>query len=76
MKRSNVGRCRNLRENQKDAEKKLWAVLRNRQLSGAKFRRQFSIGRYILDFILQNMDLVLKRMVGNIIQMKADRETN
>ena len=24
--------------------------MRNRQLSGAKFRRQFSIGRFILDF--------------------------
>jgi len=24
--------------------------LRNRQLAGAKFRRQFSVGRYILDF--------------------------
>ncbi len=24
--------------------------MRNRQLSGAKFRRQFSIGTYILDF--------------------------
>ena len=50
MKRNNVKRCRNLRKNQTDAEKKLWAVLRNRQLTGAKFRRQFSIGRYILDF--------------------------
>lgn len=50
MKRGNVERCRNLRKNQTDAEKKLWTVLRNRQLGGAKFRRQFSIGRYILDF--------------------------
>jgi very-short-patch-repair endonuclease len=24
--------------------------LRNRQLAGVKFRRQFSVGRYILDF--------------------------
>lgn len=50
MKRDNIERCRNLRENQTDAEKKLWAILRNRQLAGVKFRRQFSIGRYILDF--------------------------
>ncbi len=50
MKRSNIERCRNLRKNQTDVERKLWAILRNRQVSGVKFRRQFSIGRYILDF--------------------------
>ena len=50
MKRNNIKKCRNLRKNQTDAEKKLWAILRNRQVSRTKFRRQFSIGRYILDF--------------------------
>ena len=50
MKRKNIGRCKQLRKNQTDAEKKLWMILRNRQLAGVKFRRQFSIGRYILDF--------------------------
>lgn len=50
MKRSNIERCRNLRRNQTDAEKKLWTILRNRQLAKAKFRRQFSVSRYILDF--------------------------
>ncbi|MBI5183858.1 MAG: endonuclease domain-containing protein [Nitrospinae bacterium] len=50
MRRNNIERCRNLRKNQTDAEKKLWTILRNRQLHGVKFRRQFSIGRYILDF--------------------------
>lgn len=50
MKGNNVNRCRNLRKNQTDAEKKLWAILRNSQLAGAKFRRQFPVGRYILDF--------------------------
>jgi very-short-patch-repair endonuclease len=50
MKRNNVDKCRKLRKNQTDAEKKLWTLLRNRQLDGIKFRRQFSIGSYILDF--------------------------
>jgi very-short-patch-repair endonuclease len=50
MKRKHVERCRNLRKNQTDAERKLWSVLRDRQLSGVKFRRQFSLGGYILDF--------------------------
>jgi len=50
MKRNNIEKCRDLRKNQTDAEKKLWAVLRNGQMAGTKFRRQFSVGRYILDF--------------------------
>ena len=50
MKRNNIDYCRKLRKDQTDAEHKLWSVLRNRQLSGVKFRRQFPIGRYILDF--------------------------
>ncbi|MCJ7508219.1 MAG: endonuclease domain-containing protein [candidate division Zixibacteria bacterium] len=50
MKRKNVERSRNLRKNQTDTERKLWSILRNRQLASVKFRRQFSIGRYILDF--------------------------
>lgn len=50
MKRNNINKCRKLRKNQTDAEKRLWTLLRNRQLDGVKFRRQFSFGRYILDF--------------------------
>jgi very-short-patch-repair endonuclease len=50
MKRKNIGKCKTLRRNQTDAEKKLWAVLRNRNLAGVKFRRQFPVGRYMLDF--------------------------
>ncbi len=44
------GKCRFLRKNQTDAESKLWSLLRNRQLAKVKFRRQFPIDRYILDF--------------------------
>lgn len=50
MKRHNIQKCRNLRKNQTDAENKLWSIVRNRQINGAKFRRQFPISRYILDF--------------------------
>jgi len=50
MKRNNIGTCRTLRRNQTEAEKKLWLILRNRKLAGIKFRRQFPVGRYILDF--------------------------
>ncbi len=50
MKRKNIPKCRTLRQNQTDAEQKLWSMLRDRQLGGIKFRRQFSVGKYILDF--------------------------
>ena len=50
MKRNNIDKARSLRKNQIDAERKLWKILRDRQLAEAKFRRQFPIGRYILDF--------------------------
>jgi very-short-patch-repair endonuclease len=41
---------RELRRNQTEAEKILWAKLRNKQFFGMKFFRQYSIGSYILDF--------------------------
>lgn len=39
-----------LRHNLTPAEAKLWSYLQNSQLEGRKFRRQHSIGNYILDF--------------------------
>ncbi|MES2478102.1 MAG: DUF559 domain-containing protein [Bacteroidota bacterium] len=39
-----------LRSNLTPAEAKLWLCLKNKQLDGKRFRRQFSIGNYILDF--------------------------
>ena len=50
MKRTNIDKCRGLRKDQTDAEKRLWGILRNRQLAGIKFRRQFPVAGYILDF--------------------------
>jgi very-short-patch-repair endonuclease len=38
------------RSNLTPAEAELWKHLRNSQLEGRKFRRQHSIGNYILDF--------------------------
>jgi very-short-patch-repair endonuclease len=42
-------RCE-LRRKQTDAEKIIWQHLRNEQIKGFKFFRQYSIGPYILDF--------------------------
>lgn len=43
-------RRKELRNNSTAAEKMLWQMLRHSNLDGYKFRRQHSIGTYILDF--------------------------
>jgi len=43
-------KARQLRQTMTDAERRLWSVLRGRQLRGWKFRRQHPVGSYILDF--------------------------
>ena len=41
---------RGLRQKSTWAEKKLWAILRDRRFSAYKFRRQHQMGAYCLDF--------------------------
>ena len=43
-----------------DAEKALWRVLRCRQVSGLKFRRQHPFGDYVLDFVCLENKLVIE----------------
>ena len=50
LKSQNQPLVKALRRNPTEAEKKLWRHLRNRQILGAKFRRQQPFGPYILDF--------------------------
>jgi very-short-patch-repair endonuclease len=49
-----------LRKKQTDAEMALWRQLRNRSLFGCKFRRQFPIGWYIVDFVSVEAKLVIE----------------
>ena len=73
MKRGNIQKSRALRRDQTDAGKKLWGVLRNRQLTGVKFRRQFPVGKYILDFYSPEYGLGIEAVVDNIMRMKLNR---
>lgn len=41
---------RHLRENLTPAEVRFWKIVQNKNLDGRKFRRQHSVGNYILDF--------------------------
>ena len=53
-------RAKTLRAAQTGAEAKLWRVLRNRQLNGRKFRRQWPIDRYVVDFACIEAKLVVE----------------
>lgn len=53
-------RARHLRRNQTEAESRLWAKLRARQLCGVKFRRQQPIGSFIVDFCCVERGLVIE----------------
>ena len=53
-------RRRELRCNQSDAERALWAKVRSKQFFGMKFFRQYSIGPYILDFYCPTAKLAVE----------------
>jgi adenine-specific DNA-methyltransferase len=61
-----------LRRDMTDAERALWAVLRNRQLGGFKFRRQATIEPFIVDFLCVEAALVIE-LDGGQHNQEADR---
>ncbi|MFY0651174.1 MAG: endonuclease domain-containing protein [Cyclobacteriaceae bacterium] len=48
------------RKHQTEAEKILWDKVRNRNLDGFKFRRQYPIGSFIVDFYCYEARLVVE----------------
>jgi very-short-patch-repair endonuclease len=53
-------RARSLRNNPTDAERRLWARLRYRQIDGHRFRRQMPIGSFIADFACLECRIVIE----------------
>ncbi|OGF31647.1 hypothetical protein A2533_04130 [Candidatus Falkowbacteria bacterium RIFOXYD2_FULL_35_9] len=51
---------RKLRNSMTSAEVMLWSRIKGKQLCGIKFRRQHSIGRYIVDFYCPESRLVIE----------------
>jgi very-short-patch-repair endonuclease len=49
-----------LRNRSTSAEIHLWSFLKRRQVSGLKFRRQYSVGPYILDFYCVEIRLAIE----------------
>ncbi len=53
-------RSRLLRKDMTMAEKKLWAQLRKKRFSNLRFRRQFVLGKYIVDFISLEPKIIIE----------------
>ena len=66
-------RRRYLRKNQTEVENILWQYLRNRKTSDCKFRRQYSVDNYIIDFYCPRLKLAIE-MDGEIHNIPEHKE--
>ena len=51
---------RSLRQNQASPERLLWSKLRNGQVLGFKFRRQYGVESYVVDFCCPSAKIVIE----------------
>lgn len=61
-----------LRRDMTDVERVVWGALRNRQLEGFKFRRQATVGPFVVDFLCVEAALVIE-LDGGQHSEEADR---
>jgi very-short-patch-repair endonuclease len=54
------GFAKALRENPTEAERRLWLLLRRRQLGALRFRRQQTIGPYVVAFFCPSARLIVE----------------
>ena len=52
--------ARRLRKNLTDAEQRLWAQLRRKQIGTHRFRRQVPLGSYVADFVCLSARLIIE----------------
>ena len=64
---------RKLRNNQTNVERLLWNHLKNKQFYGLKFYRQYSIGKYILDFYSPELELAIELDGGSMLKKITSR---
>ena len=43
-----------------EQERKIWNIIKNRQFLGYRFRRQFPIGNYIVDFVCREKKIIIE----------------
>ena len=58
--KDSTSKARELRKNMTTQERKLWSILRKKSLNNLKFRRQYPIGDYIVDFICHEKNLIIE----------------
>lgn len=64
---------RELRQESTEAEKILWAELRNRKLNGLKFRRQHPLDKVIVDFYCNERKIVVE-LDGSVHDEKINKD--
>ena len=66
--------ARALRKNSADAERLLWAALRDHRLNGASFRRQVPIKGFIADFVCHAAKLAIELDGGQHFSDQAEHK--
>jgi len=66
--------ARELRKKSTDAERLMWAALRDKQLDGVSFKRQVPIGPYITDFACHAKKLVVELDGGQHFSDGGERD--
>lgn len=55
-----LSNARRMRHDPTDAEQKFWRAVRGRRFGGYKFKRQYPVCRYIVDFICLDKHLIVE----------------
>ena len=58
--RNTLDQRRSLRRSMTSAEKLFWVKVRNKRLLGMRFKRQYGIGPYILDFFIPQLNICIE----------------
>ena len=66
---------RRLRQEQTYFEKIVWMYLRNRKMLGCKFRRQYSIDRYVVDFYCPELKLAVE-IDGSVHEVEENKQND
>ena len=64
---------RRLRKEQTYTEEIVWMQLRNRQILGYKFRRQYSVDKHIIDFYCPELKLAIE-LDGDVHNLPEQKE--
>ena len=70
-KRTLLSNARRMRHEPTDAERKFWRTVRSRAFGGYKFKRQYSVGTYIVDFVCLERSLIIELDGGQHADRRA-----